>query len=87
MKIESSNKSLATNGPRASAAEPRVKPAPPFTAASEELTQALNKVPIVRAEKVASLKALMANGPYPSEETLGKVADLLAQHLDQGVSQ
>ncbi|HZL42711.1 MAG TPA: hypothetical protein VFD66_05475 [Verrucomicrobiae bacterium] len=46
-----------------------------------ELQRALENVPVVRPEKVAAAKALVQDPSYPGEETLGKVAGLLAQHM------
>lgn len=48
---------------------------------SNNLKHALEQTPTVRADKVAAAKALLADGSYPSDALLGKVADLLAEHL------
>jgi hypothetical protein len=83
MRIKSSSESLGANGIRSwtSARERRVKQDPPSLAASEKLNQAFEQTTTVRPERVARAKALLADGIYPSEATLGKVADLLAKHL------
>jgi anti-sigma28 factor (negative regulator of flagellin synthesis) len=50
---------------------------------SNKLNQELEQPPTVRAEKVAAAKALLADGSYPSDAMLGKVANLLAAHLQE----
>lgn len=47
------------------------------------LEQVLKKIPMVRPEKVAQATALVANPNYPSDAELNRVANLLAQHLNQ----
>ena len=83
MRIKSSSESLGANGIRSwtSACVRRVKQDSPSLAVSEKLNQAFEQTPTIRPEKVARTKALLADDGYPSEPTLGKVADLLAKHL------
>lgn len=53
---------------------------------SDDINRALDQAPAARADKVAQAKALLADGTYPSDADLGKVADLLARNLDQAES-
>jgi hypothetical protein len=46
-----------------------------------ELQRALESVPVIRPEKVAAAKALVEDPSYPGEDTLGRVAGLLAEHM------
>jgi anti-sigma28 factor (negative regulator of flagellin synthesis) len=50
---------------------------------SNKLNQELQQPPTVRDDKVAAAKALLADGSYPSDAVLGKVANLLATHLQE----
>jgi anti-sigma28 factor (negative regulator of flagellin synthesis) len=69
---------------RAAARQARVRQDSPALSASEKVNRTLEQTSAVRPEKVARAKALVADGDYPSEADLGKVADLLAQHLGTG---
>jgi len=86
MRIESNLESLGMNGlsSRVAARRTRVDRNPPSLGAPERLDRASARTPTVRPEQVARAKALLADGAYPSEATLGKVADLLARHLGTG---
>jgi hypothetical protein len=53
----------------------------PAETASARLRLSLETTPEVRPEKVARARALMAEPEYPSENVLGQLATLLAQHL------
>ena len=66
----------------------RQAPATPATdnvslAGSQKLAEALKQTPEVRPEKVAEAKRLLQDPSYPSDAVLGKVAGLLAQHLQR----
>lgn len=50
-------------------------------AASTQLTKAMEKIPLVRSDKVAAAKQLVQNPNYPDDTTLRKVADVVADHL------
>ncbi len=50
---------------------------------SHALDQRLHNEPPVRADKVASAKALVASSDYPPHETIQKIANLLARNLDR----
>jgi hypothetical protein len=56
------------------------KHAADFTA-SAQLTEALEKIPMVRADKIEMAKALVANPDYPNEATLRKVANILVDNI------
>ena len=63
---------------------------PADTTMSFERTQALEKTlqeaPQIRPETVARASALVADDSYPSDETLGKMAGLLATKINSGQS-
>ncbi|HYG34151.1 MAG TPA: hypothetical protein VEC99_05175 [Clostridia bacterium] len=46
---------------------------------AEKLDRSLEAVPQVRAEKVEQARALVMDKSYPSKETLGRVARVLAE--------
>ena len=48
---------------------------------SEELSQTLKQIPVVRAEQVARAKELVNDPSYPSDSMLDKVSGLLADHI------
>lgn len=83
MRIESNSVPFAptTVSSRTPARESRVEQDNSSMTSSNNLKHALEQTPTVRADKVAAAKALLADGSYPSEAMLGKVADLLAEHL------
>lgn len=47
------------------------------------LEQALKEIPLVRPEKVEHARSLVADVKYPPEETLDRLANLLAIHMNQ----
>ena len=53
----------------------------PLSGENPDLKQKLDTKPDVRADKVARGKALIADPDYPSQETMRKVAGLLAEKL------
>ena len=48
--------------------------------ASDSLISQLNKIPTVRPEQVARAKELVADGHYPPDYVLNRIANLLAIH-------
>ncbi|HLP77182.1 MAG TPA: hypothetical protein VK327_09715 [Candidatus Paceibacterota bacterium] len=50
-------------------------------AASTQLTKAMEKIPAVRADKIAMAKALVENPNYPDKATLQQVANIITDHL------
>ena len=48
---------------------------------TDALEKRLNELPPVRADKVERAKQLLADGKYPSDETLVGIANLLAMHI------
>ena len=48
---------------------------------TQALEQSLKDTSQVRPEKVAQASALVADASYPSDETLSRMAGLLAQHI------
>ncbi len=51
---------------------------------SNALNQAINDLPDVRADKIANIQnRVLGSVPYPPEETVAKIAHLLAMKLDQ----
>jgi hypothetical protein len=67
-----------------------IKPIKPTTAQASEsssfenshrLNQVLATTVPARADQVARAKALIADPNYPSEQQMGKIANLLAKHL------
>jgi hypothetical protein len=51
-----------------------------FTA-STQMTKSLEKLPLVRADKVAKAKELIQDPAYPNDVTLRKVANVLTDHI------
>jgi hypothetical protein len=51
---------------------------------SEALTQALDQVPDARPGQVERARQLVGSVKYPPDETLSRIATLLAMHLTQG---
>jgi hypothetical protein len=49
---------------------------------TQSLQQSLKDASQVRPEKVAQASALVADSNYPSDETLNRMAGLLAQHIN-----
>jgi archaellum component FlaG (FlaF/FlaG flagellin family) len=49
---------------------------------TQSLEQSLKDTSQVRPEKVAQASALIADPNYPSDETLNRMAGLLAKHLN-----
>lgn len=49
---------------------------------TQSLEQSLKDTSQVRPEKVARATALVADANYPSDETLNRMAGLLATHLN-----
>ena len=45
------------------------------------LETALKEIPLVRADKVEHARSLVADTKYPPEETLNRIANLLAIHM------
>jgi hypothetical protein len=87
MRIESNSKSFGINGlsSRGQVRGTRPDANPPGSAAPErpnQVNQVSTQTATVRPEKIARAKALLADSAYPSEASLGKVADLLASHLE-----
>jgi hypothetical protein len=60
---------------------PTVREAAPFERA-DALEQALKDIPLVRPDKVEHARALVADVKYPPEETLVRLANLLALHIN-----
>jgi hypothetical protein len=60
---------------------------PATSAASFEKAQSLERtiseLPLVRPEKVAHARALVADSKYPPNEMLDRIASLLALHIEQ----
>ena len=50
---------------------------------SQALDQRLQDEPAVRADKVANAKELVSSINYPPQETIKKIANLLAMNLDR----
>jgi hypothetical protein len=80
------NAGLAANNPVSQPTTVRREPtAPASNAMSFEYTQALEQTlkeaPTVRPEAVSRATALLADGDYPSDEVLNKVAATLAQNI------
>jgi hypothetical protein len=61
-------------------APPAVRGEQPFERAAA-LEKALKEIPLVRTDKVGHAKNLVADVKYPPEETLDRIANLLAIHL------
>lgn len=59
---------------------PSVREGEPFERAAA-LEKALKEIPLVRPEKVARGRSLVADIKYPPEETLDRIANLLALHI------
>jgi len=53
-------------------------------ASTNALGEALNNTPDVRAAAVATGKALVSSGNYPSSETVKKLSNFLASRLQAG---
>jgi hypothetical protein len=51
-------------------------------ATTESLQAALRGAPEVRMEKVEQARALIGKSVYPPEETIAKIANLMAMHVD-----
>ena len=49
------------------------------------LAHALRQIPEVRVGKVAAARAMIQDPAYPSDGVLGKVAALLADHLEDSM--
>jgi hypothetical protein len=49
---------------------------------TQSLEQSLKDTSQIRPEKVAQASALVADSSYPSDETLNRMAGLLAKHLN-----
>ena len=61
-------------------AAPAVRAEQPFERAAA-LEQALKDIPLVRADKVEHARNLVADVKYPPQETLDRIANLLALHM------
>lgn len=61
-------------------AAPAVRAEQPFERAAA-LEKTLKEIPLVRAEKVQHARSLVADVKYPPEETLDRLANLLALHM------
>lgn len=61
-------------------AAPAVQADAPFKRAAA-LEDSLREIPLVRPEKVAHARSLVADVKYPPEETLDRIANLLALHI------
>ncbi|MBC8095808.1 MAG: hypothetical protein H7Y43_08345 [Akkermansiaceae bacterium] len=84
MRVESNSPvpdPLKATAARAKAPEAAVEKNAADFAASTQLSQALEHVPLVRADKVAAAKALVASPDYPNEAVLRQVARTLADNL------
>ena len=72
---------VAPAKPKTAAAAPNAEQNTTDFAASTQLTKAMEKIPLVRSDKVAMAKQLVQNPNYPDDATLRKVADVVTDHL------
>jgi hypothetical protein len=72
---------VAPTKPKTAAAAPNAEQNATDFAASTQLTKAMEKIPLVRSDKVAMAKQLVQNPNYPDDATLRKVADVVTDHL------
>lgn len=86
MRVDPSNhvpdpSNVASAKPKMPVATPEQEQNTTDFAASTQLTKAMEKIPLVRSDKVALAKQLVQNPNYPDDATLRKVADVVADHL------
>ena len=86
MRVDPSNhvpdpSNVASAKPKTPVATPEQEQNTTDFAASTQLTKAMEKIPLVRSDKVAVAKQLVQNPNYPDDATLRKVADVVADHL------
>ncbi len=86
MEIEFNPARPAATGAGQSVARRTAAPAVPAEASFERaavLESSLKEIPLVRPEKVEHARSLVADVKYPPEETLDRIANLLALHMTQ----
>lgn len=86
MRVDPSNhvpdpSNVAPAKPKTPAVTPEQEQNTTDFAASTQLTKAMEKIPLVRSDKVALAKQLVQNPNYPDDATLRKVADVVTDHL------
>lgn len=86
MRVDSSNhvpdpSNVASAKPKTPIVTPEQEQNTTDFAASTQLTKAMEKIPLVRSDKVALAKQLVQNPNYPDDATLRKVADVVTDHL------
>ena len=84
MRIDANNNWMGLGGAalqQQRASEPRPATYETDLAASKQLTQQIDKLPLVRTEKIAHAKDLLQDPSYPSDHTLAQIAGLLADRL------